>query len=184
MFYVKSAISSNEVLVFHKNGSLLAYFDAIPFKHTKKGKKGKARVGKWFGVLFLMIFFGIAMVYEPSDVEFFGYLLLTIASLMAIYPFLLALGSEIAITDKRVLAKTGFISRHTVDISLTKLQNLEIRQSVLARIFRYGEIEINGFGVHEKIPYISNPIKFKKEADEYLHSLKTKKRKIYEDYSD
>src|ERR1700756_3632623 len=42
--------------------------------------------------------------------------------------------TELAITNRRVIAKFGFIQRHTVEINLDKVEALRVDQSVWGRV--------------------------------------------------
>src|SRR5436190_8498029 len=46
--------------------------------------------------------------------------------------------TEIAITNRRVIAKFGFIKRHTVEINLEKVEALKVEQGFLGRMLNYG----------------------------------------------
>ena len=52
--------------------------------------------------------------------------------------------SEYAITNKRVIIKVGLIRRRTVEMSISKIESINIDQSVLGRILGYGDISIVG----------------------------------------
>ena len=54
--------------------------------------------------------------------------------------------TEIAITNKRVIAKFGFIKRHTVEINLDKVEALRVEQGFWGRILNYGTLLISGAG--------------------------------------
>ena len=54
--------------------------------------------------------------------------------------------TEIAITNRRVIAKFGFIKRHTVEINLEKVEALKVEQGFLGRMLNYGTIFISGAG--------------------------------------
>lgn len=71
--------------------------------------------------------------------------------------------TELAITNKRVIAKFGFISRETVEININKIESIQVNQSVMGRILDYGTLIIAGTGAtHAPIPGISAPIQFRK----------------------
>jgi uncharacterized membrane protein YdbT with pleckstrin-like domain len=55
--------------------------------------------------------------------------------------------TEIAVTDRRVIYKTGFIQRKTTEMHMDKVESVEIRQSVLGRLLDYGDVEIRGVGI-------------------------------------
>lgn len=71
------------------------------------------------------------------------------------------LTTELAITNKRVIAKFGIISRSTIEINLQKIESIQVRQSLLARLFNFGSIVLSGAGNQAPIPGISNPLKFR-----------------------
>jgi uncharacterized membrane protein YdbT with pleckstrin-like domain len=54
--------------------------------------------------------------------------------------------TEIAVTDRRVIYKTGFISRKTNEMHMDKVESVEVNQSVLGRMFDYGDVTIKGTG--------------------------------------
>ncbi len=54
--------------------------------------------------------------------------------------------TEIAVTNRRVIYKTGFIWRDTTEMHMDKVESVEVKQSILGRIFNYGDVEIRGVG--------------------------------------
>lgn len=71
--------------------------------------------------------------------------------------------TELAITSKRVIVKTGFIRRSTVEINLTKVESIQVDQEVMGRMFNFGTLIIGGAGDPQApIAGISEPIEFRK----------------------
>jgi uncharacterized membrane protein YdbT with pleckstrin-like domain len=71
--------------------------------------------------------------------------------------------TELAITNKRVIAKFGFISRRTVEININKVESIQVEQGIAGRIFDYGSLIIAGAGESQApIPGISDPMAFRK----------------------
>jgi len=54
--------------------------------------------------------------------------------------------TEIAVTDRRVIYKTGFIRRKTTEMNMEKVESVDVEQSVLGRIFDYGDVIVRGTG--------------------------------------
>src|ERR671937_2990754 len=52
--------------------------------------------------------------------------------------------SEFCVTDRRVLIKTGVLSRRTLETLLTKVENIGVEQTVWGRLFNYGTIYVTG----------------------------------------
>ena len=74
---------------------------------------------------------------------------------------------EFAITNRRVIIKTGLISRKTFEMNLSKIESVNIDQTILGRILGYGTIIIVGSGgTREIFPSIKNPLEFRKKFQE------------------
>lgn len=71
--------------------------------------------------------------------------------------------TELAITNRRVIAKFGFISRRTVEININKVESIQVDQGVFGRIFDFGTLVISGAGSPQApIPGISRPMAFRR----------------------
>lgn len=70
--------------------------------------------------------------------------------------------TEIDVTDRRVVYKRGFIRRHTVEINMDKVESVDVDQSLLGRLFDYGDIVIRGTGAGiEPLRGIDSPLEFR-----------------------
>jgi len=70
--------------------------------------------------------------------------------------------TEIDVTDRRVVYKRGFIRRHTVEMNMDKVESVDVDQSMLGRIFDYGDIVIRGTGAGlEPLRGIDSPLAFR-----------------------
>jgi hypothetical protein len=66
---------------------------------------------------------------------------------------------EIAVTNKRIIHKTGFIRIHTNEMSVDKVVTVTVDQSILGRLLDYGTVSINGTGQSiEDLREIAAPI--------------------------
>jgi hypothetical protein len=67
--------------------------------------------------------------------------------------------TEIAVTDRRVIVKTGLIRRHTAEMNMDKVESVTVYQSVLGRLLDYGSVHVRGTGEGlGHLDYISSPI--------------------------
>ncbi len=74
---------------------------------------------------------------------------------------------EFAITNKRVVIKTGLISRKTVELNLNKIESVNVDQTIMGRIFGFGNITIIGIGgTHEFFVNIRKPLEFRRKFQE------------------
>lgn len=71
--------------------------------------------------------------------------------------------TELAFSNKRVIAKFGFISRQTIELNISKVESIQVNQGILGRIFNYGTLVISGAGNPQApIPGISDPMSFRR----------------------
>ncbi len=70
--------------------------------------------------------------------------------------------TETDVTNLRVVHKTGFIRRRTFEISLDKVESVDVNQSILGRILNYGDVTILGVGEGKTtISSIASPLVFR-----------------------
>jgi len=70
--------------------------------------------------------------------------------------------TETDVTNMRVVHKTGFIKRDTFEMSLDKVESVDVNQSVLGRLLNYGDLTIQGVGEGtQTISTVSSPLAFR-----------------------
>ena len=70
--------------------------------------------------------------------------------------------TEIAVTNRRIIYKRGFIRRHTIEMNMDKVESVDVNQSLLGRIFGYGDVLVRGTGVgFEPLQMIESPIELR-----------------------
>jgi len=70
--------------------------------------------------------------------------------------------TETDVTNLRVVHKTGFIKRRTFEMSLDKVESVDVNQSILGRILNYGDVTVRGVGEgSETIKTIASPLDFR-----------------------
>ena len=91
-----------------------------------------------------------------------GWFALPLPVLLMIPPTLAYVGSELVITNTRVLIKTGIVRRQTLEMFVSKVESIAIDQGFLARFCDYGTVIIRGTGGFEE-PFegIAHPLEFR-----------------------
>ena len=75
--------------------------------------------------------------------------------------------SEFGITNKRLIIKTGILSRKTLELNLSKIESVNVNQSIFGRILGYGSIGVIGTGgTKEYFISIKNPLEFRRKFQE------------------
>ncbi|HKB84445.1 MAG TPA: PH domain-containing protein [Burkholderiales bacterium] len=95
----------------------------------------RARISKWSLWPFILLGLVLLPVYG-------------IGLLFWLWAWIVYSTTELAITNKRVIAKTGLIQRHTIEMFLEKIESIQVDQGVLGRLFDFGSVVISGTGVH------------------------------------
>ncbi|MBL7480544.1 PH domain-containing protein [Legionella bononiensis] len=78
--------------------------------------------------------------------------------------------SSITIKRKQVILRTGIIVRQTVDIPLSKIETIDIRQSILGSILRYGSLVITGTGgTRHLINFLHHPLTCRRYIEQLMN---------------
>jgi uncharacterized membrane protein YdbT with pleckstrin-like domain len=108
------------------------------------------------------------LIYETNYhwILYFNHLIPSIITL-GIYPYLVSKFSEFGITNKRLIIKTGILSRRTLELNLSKIESVNVNQSILGRILGYGSIGVIGTGgTKGYFVSIKNPLEFRRKFQE------------------
>jgi uncharacterized membrane protein YdbT with pleckstrin-like domain len=121
------------------------------------------------GLLFAGV--GLALLLYGYDAQTTGRrdvasVLVIVGALLALIGVVLLLGAwfqrwitEISVTTHRVIYKTGFIRRHTVEMNMDKVETVDVDQSILGRLMGFGTIRVRGTGQGiESLRGIGDPI--------------------------
>jgi uncharacterized membrane protein YdbT with pleckstrin-like domain len=104
-----------------------------------------------------------------------GLLLFLFAAVPLGIAYLRYVTTELAVTDRRVIAKFGFIRRSTIEIGLSKIESVQVHQGILGRLFNYGSLILAGSGNPQApIPGIERPMEFRRVAMELVSNSSSK----------
>jgi uncharacterized membrane protein YdbT with pleckstrin-like domain len=91
-----------------------------------------------------------AVVMYPEAVRVGLLLAAAIALFLGLFQLLRAwfvvANTEIIVTTRRVIYKTGFISRNTVEMNLDKVESVLVQQGLLGRMLGFGTVIVRGVG--------------------------------------
>jgi uncharacterized membrane protein YdbT with pleckstrin-like domain len=78
--------------------------------------------------------------------------------------------TEIAVTDRRVIYKKGFIRRQTNEMNMDKVESVKIDQSIIGRMLDFGDVAILGTGEgFETLRTIATPIELRNSITGTTH---------------
>ncbi|MCR4283067.1 MAG: PH domain-containing protein [Bauldia sp.] len=70
--------------------------------------------------------------------------------------------TEIAITNRRIILKRGFIRRDTAEMHMEKVESVDVNQSLFGRLLNYGNVTVRGTGAGlETLRLIDAPLAFR-----------------------
>lgn len=108
---------------------------------------------------------------DATDNGTVGTLALLVALGLAAHAYITKISTEFTVTNKRVVAKMGFISRRSVEINLSKVEGLGVDQNILGRILNYGTVYVSGTGgAHAPFYYIADPLALRKTVNEQVEA--------------
>jgi uncharacterized membrane protein YdbT with pleckstrin-like domain len=160
MSYVNSVLGTAEMIKYEADVSLLAFLPRFIFG----------------GLLVLVGLFTFTIsinekVWDISAENILGCALLLWGLYAMAVPIIEKETTELVITNRRIIAKFGLISRYTIEINLQKIESISVSQSIFGRILNYGDLQIIGTGgTIEPIPNIGDPLMFRRKFDETLNN--------------
>ncbi len=109
----------------------------------------------------------VCLVQKDSDFLYAGAALLILGLAILTAAAVKRNATEIAVTNRRVIIKTGVTSRRSLEIMLPKVESIGITEPFLGRVFGYGTVVIHGTGgTPEPFDRIAHPSEFRKHVQE------------------
>jgi uncharacterized membrane protein YdbT with pleckstrin-like domain len=118
------------------------------------------------GILLVLaaVLLALAAVVLPGDAVRLG---LMLAALIALFlglfqmvrAWFVVANTEIVVTNRRLIYKTGFIARDTVEMNLDKVESVLVEQSVVGRMLDFGRVIVRGVGAGlDPIDRVASPL--------------------------
>jgi uncharacterized membrane protein YdbT with pleckstrin-like domain len=74
--------------------------------------------------------------------------------------------TEIAITTSRLVYKRGLVARYVGEMSIDRIEGVNVLQTIFGRLLGYGRVMVRGMGVGEVVlPPLANPVAFRKAIE-------------------
>ena len=146
--YIDDILQPGEKVLYSTNAHWMFYLPAI---------------AAWIVAVAFLI---ISRMFVTETSMLFCLALAAISALVALYwtgtAWFHRWTTETDVTNLRVVHKTGFIKRRTFEMSLDKVESVDVNQSILGRILNYGNVTVRGVGEGaETIKTIASPLDFR-----------------------
>jgi len=80
--------------------------------------------------------------------------------------------TEMAVTNRRVVVKTGLASRKTIELLLDKVESIEVSETAFGRMLGYGTIVLIGTGgTPEPFHQVAHPLEFRSQVQQQIEKL-------------
>jgi membrane protein YdbS with pleckstrin-like domain len=113
-------------------------------------------------VVFLFAAIPFAIAVQAMTGSEIGWFALPLPAFIMLPPALAYASSELVITDRRVLIKTGIVRRLSMEMFISKIESIAVDQGAIGRMFDYGTVTVRGTGgFEEPFEAIANPILFR-----------------------
>ncbi|HET9250581.1 MAG TPA: PH domain-containing protein [Candidatus Eisenbacteria bacterium] len=87
--------------------------------------------------------------------------------------------TQIVVTTRRVLIKSGILQRRTVELLLSKIESVDVTETVSGRMMGYGKVVLRGTGgTPESFDRIANPLEFRRQVQSQVDALTDGRKKI------
>jgi len=117
-----------------------------PWSSANGGEASSAGALRWAGVTCVLvgaIFFGIGLVRRNA--------------------------TEMAVTNKRVIVKSGLANRRTIELLLPRIESIAVEEPAMGRLLGYGTVIVRGTGgTPEVFPQIAQPLEFREQVQRQI----------------
>lgn len=156
MSYVEKTLSQGELVLNAGKLHWVVFSGPVFVGLLSIGSLTWAVISQQTGLFALTVFLIVATVY------------------LACAELIRTLTTELTVTSKRIVVKTGFISRRTEEQRLEKIDAIAVDQSILGRMLGYGTVTVKGSGQSVMpVKFVANPILFRVSAQSAIDDLST-----------
>ena len=139
-------------------------------------------LGHIFGAVVLWVLGGYVLYYALAHTqmeansrriaEYGGAALLVVGIIVFLAGSIRRNATEMAVTTRRVVVKTGLASRRTIEMLLNKVETIEVSEPGMGRLLGYGSITMIGTGgTSEGFHKIAHPLEFRNEVQQQIERL-------------
>lgn len=148
MRYVARVLQPEETVVLHTHLHPIIYLYAL-----------------WYVVIAILLFIGsykVNSIEIQTILQVAALIFVAFAAAAWIRAAIRQWTTELAITDRRVIYKAGLLSRHTLEMNRSKIESVDVDQSLLGRVLSFGTIIVRGTGGSlEPIRLVRDPLGFR-----------------------
>ena len=98
------------------------------------------------------------------------------AAVCVLLGYLRRKATEMAVTNKRVIIKTGLLRRRTFELLLSKVESISVDEGLLGRMLGYGTVIVRGTGgTPEPFSRVEHPLEFRRQVQQQIETSEQNK---------
>ncbi len=161
MSYIKSSLVPGEVVIYQTRLHWSVMFGHIVLACLLLAMSGA------------LLYYSLGQGGFPTAtlhiMEYAGIALLVCAIVVILLGMLRRNATEMALTTRRVVVKTGLVSRKTIEMLLNKVESIEVTESAVGRLLGYGTIMVVGTGgTTEPFRKIAHALQFRSQVQQQI----------------
>lgn len=115
----------------------------------------------------------VCLLQKDTNFLYAGVFLLVVAGIIVAFAAVKRNAVEMAVTNRRVIIKTGMVGRQSLEIMLPKVESIGIDESGWGRILGFGSVTIHGTGgTPEPFHRIARPSEFRREVQQQIDAVR------------
>jgi uncharacterized membrane protein YdbT with pleckstrin-like domain len=114
-------------------------------------------------VVFLVVLLPAAWFLANGHWSNYAWVPLVVGLLVLLPAFVKRMSSDYAVTSRRIMMKEGVFHTRSTEVLLSKVEAIAVDQTLLGRLFGYGDIVVTGTGgTREAFSQIQSPLEFRR----------------------
>jgi uncharacterized membrane protein YdbT with pleckstrin-like domain len=82
--------------------------------------------------------------------------------------------SEAVVTTRRIIMATGWVTRHTFELPLSRFESIRVEQSIVARLLGFGSVLVIGVGGgRQRFAHMARPLAFRRAMESALYDAES-----------
>lgn len=100
-----------------------------------------------------------------------GFFLVLIAGGCFAFGIIMRSATELAVTSRRLIVKSGVFERKTFEMPLSRVESVSVAETMMGRLLGYGTVVVRGTGgTPESFDWVAHPLEFQKHVQQQIGS--------------